>query len=213
MTDDPAPRGRPEDLWRHEVQQALDRVMARRSRRREPAAAAVTTPNVRDTVPLAPAVRACLDAARRLQLAAELRHGSQRGSAAPRRVLADVSAGVRSTAERDAKRLLRRSGLPEPWWDVPIHDERGRLLGVSDTWFEAVALTWEINSYAWHLNPEDCAREIGRTADMTAANVMVLPVLPTSLRQDPDHSIATLLAAYTAAALRPRPPVRAVRRC
>ncbi len=52
------------------------------------------------------------------QLAAELREGSQRGSATPRRVLADVSEGVRSTAERDAKRLLARSGLPEPWWNV-----------------------------------------------------------------------------------------------
>ena len=191
-------------------------------------------PHVRDTVPLAPAVRACLDAARRLksaaeitelladavqrglctpaQLAAELREGSQRGSAAPRRVLADVSTGVRSTAERDAKRLLRRSGLPEPWWNVPVYDGRGRLLGVSDAWFDEVALTWEINSYAWHLNPEDYAREVTRTADMTAANVMVLPVLPTALHRDPDGSMATLVAAYEAAALRPRPPVRAVRR-
>ena len=80
--------------------------------------------------------RACLDAARRLRsaaqiteliadtvqrqlctpahLAAELREGSQRGTAMPRRVLADVADGVRSTAERDAKRLLARSNLPEP---------------------------------------------------------------------------------------------------
>jgi hypothetical protein len=191
-------------------------------------------PQVRDGVPLAPACRACLDAARRLhsaaeiteliadtvqrglctpaQLAVELREGSQRGSAMPRRVLADISAGVRSTAERDAKRLLTRSGLPEPWWNVPVHDERGRLLGISDAWFDEVALTWEINSYAWHLNPEDYAREISRTAAMTAANVMVLPVLPTALHRDPDGSMATLVAAYESAARRPRPPVRAIKR-
>jgi len=191
-------------------------------------------PHVRDAVPVAPAFRACLDGARRLhstaeiteliadavqrglcmpaQLAAELREGSQRGSAAPRRVLADISAGVRSTAERDAKRLLRRSGLPEPWWNVAVHDARGRLLGVSDAWFDEVALTWEINSVAWHLRPEDYAREVSRTADMTAANVMVLPVLPSALHRDPDGSMATLVAAYRAATLRPRPPVRAVRR-
>ena len=191
-------------------------------------------PHMRDGVPLAPACRACLDAARRLhsgaeiteliadtvqrglctpaQLAVELREGSQRGSAMPRRVLADISEGVRSTAERDAKRLLARSRLPDPWWNVPVHDERGRLLGIADAWFDEVALAWEINSYAWHLNPEDYAREISRTATMTAANVMVLPVLPTALHRDPDGSMATLVAAYESAARRPRPPVRAIRR-
>jgi hypothetical protein len=102
--------------------------------------------------------------------------------------------------------------LPDPWWNVPVHDERGRLLGIADAWFDEVALAWEINSYAWHLNPEDYAREISRTATMTAANVMVLPVLPTTLHRDPDGSMATLVAAYESAARRPRPPVRAIRR-
>jgi hypothetical protein len=186
---------------------------------------------VRDNVPLAPAVRACLDATRRLQsaaeiteliadtvqrglctpaqLAAELQEGSQRGSAMPRRVLADISAGVRSTAERDAKRLLRRSGLPEPWWNAEVRDMGGRLLGISDAWFDEVALTWEINSYAWHLNPAAYAREISRTADMAAANITVVPVLPATLRKDPDGALANLVAAHRAAATRPRPPVRA----
>ena len=188
-------------------------------------------PQIRDDVPLAPAARACLDAARRLhsaaeiteliadtvqrglctpaQLAIELREGSQRGSAAPRRILAEISDGVRSTAERDAKRLLRRSGLPEPWWNAKVCDVNGRLLGVADAWFDEVALTWEINSYAWHLNPLDYAREVARTAAMAAANVTVVPVLPTTLRKDPDGALANLLAAYRSAALRPRPPVRA----
>jgi hypothetical protein len=190
-------------------------------------------PHVRDDVPLAPPVRACLDGARRLhsiaeiteliadtvqrglctpaQLAAELREGSQRGSAAPRRVLADISDGIRSTAERDAKRLLKRSGLPEPWWNVEVRDSSGRLLGISDAWFDEVALTWEINSYAWHLNPLAYAREVTRTAEMAAASIVVVPVLPTALHKDPDGSLGNLVAAYRAAELRPRPPVRAIR--
>ena len=190
-------------------------------------------PQVRDDVPLAPAARACLDGARRLhsaaeiteliadtvqrglctpaQLAIELREGSQRGSAAPRRILAEISDGVRSTAERDAKRLLRRSGLPEPWWNAKVCDVNGRLLGVADAWFDEVALAWEINSYAWHLNPLDYAREVSRTAAMAAANVIVVPVLPTTLHKDPDGAMANLLAAYRGAAMRPRPPVRVTR--
>lgn len=190
-------------------------------------------PQVRDNVPLAPAYRACLDGARRLhstaeitelvadtvqrglctpaQLAAELRDGSQRGSAGPRRVLADISAGVRSTAERDAKRLIARSGLPEPWWNVEVYDMHGQLLGIADAWFDEVALTWEINSYAWHLNPQAYAAEVKRTASMVAAGVAVAPVLPTAVRDDPTGSITDLVAAYRAAERRPRPPVRAVR--
>lgn len=187
----------------------------------------------RDGVPLAPVPRACLDAARRLRsaaditeliadtvqrqlctpahLAAELRKGSQRGTATPRRVLADVADGVRSTAERDAKRLLARSRLPEPWWNAEVRDLRGRLLGIADAWFDEVALAWEINSYAWHLLPKYYANEVKRTAGLTAAGVAVLPVLPTSLRDDEDGSLTELEAAYAMAARRPRPPVVAIR--
>jgi len=189
-------------------------------------------PQVKDGVPLAGAARACLDGARRLhaaaeitelvadavqrrlctpaQLAAELRVGSQRGSATPRRVLADVAEGVRSAAERAAKHLLVGSGLPEPWWNARVCTADGRLLGVADAWFDDVALTWEINSYAWHLNPKSYAREVKRSAAMAAAGVPVVPVLPTALHDDPVASLADLVAAYRLAEQRPRPPVRAV---
>jgi hypothetical protein len=191
------------------------------------------TPQVKGGVPLAPACRACLDAARRLhsaaevteliadtvqsglsnpaQLAQELQLGSQRGSATPRQVLADVAEGIRSTAERDAMRLLARSGLPEPWRNVAVYDAEGHFLGISDVWFDEVALTWEINSYAWHLNPAAYAREIKRTATMAGAGVWVVPVLPTGLRDDPTGSLTDLCSAYGEAAKRPRPNVRAVR--
>lgn len=192
------------------------------------------TPQTKDGVPIAPAARACLDGGRRLhsaaeitelvadtvqrrlctlaQLAAELREGSQRGSATPRRVLADVADGVRSAAERAAKQLLVGSGLPEPWWNASVYDAVGQLLGVADAWFDDVALTWEINSYAWHLDPESYAREVKRSAEMAGAGVVVAPVLPTAIRDAPVASLADLVAAYRAAQRRPRPPVRARRR-
>jgi hypothetical protein len=47
---------------------------------------------------------------------------------------------------------------------------------------------------------------------MTAASVLVLPVLPTDLRDDPEGAMYALVAAYGAAQQRPRPPVRAIRR-
>jgi hypothetical protein len=95
--------------------------------------------------------------------------------------------------------------------NAKVYDAEGRLLGISDVWFDEVALTWEINSYAWHLSPAAYAREIKRTATMAGAGVWVVPVLPTALRDDPEDSLADLCNGYRAAAERPRPPVRAVR--
>ena len=88
----------------------------------------------------------------------------------------------------------------------------GRLLGIADAWFDEVALAWEINSYAWHLLPQYYANEVKRTAGLTAEGVTVLPVLPTSLRDDGDRCLAELEAAYAAAHRRPRPPIVAIRR-
>ncbi len=188
---------------------------------------------VRDGLPLAPVPRAVVDAVRRMrdardvtemladpvqrglctvaQLSAELAECNRRGSATPRRVLTAVSTGIRSAAERDAQRLWRRSGLPEPWWNAAVFDSRGTLLGIADAWFDEIAFAWEINSYMWHLNPEAYAREQEKTALFTAAGIPVLPTQPTRLHAAPDDVLRELCSAYQHAALRPRPPVRAVR--
>ena len=69
---------------------------------------------------------------------------------------------------------------------MEVRTLQGRLLGIADAWFDEVALAWEINSYAWHLLPQYYAHEVKRTAGLTAVGVAVLPVLPTSLRDDGD---------------------------
>jgi histone H3/H4 len=188
-------------------------------------------PHLRRGIPLAPVPRAVADAVRRLrskadvaelvsdavqrklctvaQLSAELDDGGRRGSATPRRVLLDVRAGVRSAAEADARKLWRRSGLPEPWWNAHVHDAGGRLLGVVDAWWDDVALACEINSYEWHLAPEDYAREQEKLAGLTALGVIVLPTLPTRMRGRADEVLRELGSAYAAAQARPRPDVRA----
>jgi len=99
--------------------------------------------------------------------------------------------------------LWRGSGLPEPWWNAPVHDLCGRFLGTADAWFDEVALAWEINSLAWHLNPTDYEREQERTARFVAAGVSVLPTQPARLRSDARAVLAELRAAYGHAASRP----------
>jgi hypothetical protein len=188
---------------------------------------------VRLGVPLAPAGRALADAARRLsapdevtelladgvqrglctvgELACEIDAAQRRGTAVPRRVLKGIGSGVRSAAEADAQRLWGRSGLPEPWWNAPVHDRGGRLLGVADAWFDEVALAWEINSVEWHLKPEDYAREQERTARFVASGVLVLPTQPRRLRREPRAVVDELRDAYEQARARRRPEVRARR--
>jgi hypothetical protein len=188
---------------------------------------------VRAGIPLAPVPRAVIDAVRRLrsardvaelladpvqhglctvaQLGIELGECQRRGSATPRRVLREVGAGVRSAAEVDAKRLWRRSGLPEPWWNARVYTAGGAFLGVADGWFDDVALDWEINSVAWHLNPAKYEQEQERTARFVAAGIPVLPTQPTRLRPDGRAVLEELAAAYAQAEARPRPAVRAIR--
>jgi hypothetical protein len=184
-------------------------------------------------MPVAPVPRALVDGARRLsspqqttelladavqrgfctigQLRSEIEAAQRRGTAIPRAVLREVSAGVRSAAERAAMTLWRRSGLPQPWWNAAVYDSDGSLLGVADAWWDDVALAWEINSIAWHLAPEDYAREQARTARFTAAGIPILPTLPRRLVDDPATVVQELQNAYRHAGARPRPPVHAVR--
>jgi hypothetical protein len=187
------------------------------------------TPIVRGGFPLAPPARAVSDAARRLrsrreitelisdavqrrlctvaQLSIELTDGGRRGSSTPRKVLQDVSAGVLSAAEADAKKLWERSGLPEPWWNARVLDANGRLLGIADAWWDGVALAWEINSFEWHLAPEDYAREQEKRARFAAAGVNVLPTLPR--RMHPPHRSPGRTAQGLQVSGVPPPPERA----
>lgn len=190
------------------------------------------TPWLRDGFPLAPPHRACTDALRRLTdaremvelladavqrglttigaLSEEIEAGSRRGTADPRQVLRDVRDGVRSAAERDAKRLLTRSTvLPTASWDVEVRDPAGRLLGVADCWFDDVCLDWEMDSTEFHLSPADHDRTVRRAAAFTAAGAVVLPVKPRDVMTDGRTQLRLLEQTYRSAATRPRPRLTA----
>jgi hypothetical protein len=184
---------------------------------------------LRDGVPLAPLPRACLDAARRLRapgeivellsepvqrgmctvtaLGLELAAGSRRGSAAPRRVLAEMQDGVRSAAEREAMALWRSAGLPEPWWNATIRTADGEFIAIVDCWVEDVAMAWEIESTEWHLSPSHHDRTVQRAAELTASGVVYTATKPSRIRRDPAGVVATLRATYRQARARPRPPL------
>ncbi len=181
-------------------------------------------PQTRCGFPVAPLVRAVLDTARRLRtpdparallaeavqrsrcrlpdLEHELAEGSQRGSAVPRRVLAEIGLGARSVAEIDAMQVWEQSGLPNAQWNVPVHDASGALIGVPDAWCAEASLAWEIDSYEFHLNPQDYARTLRRNTRYAMAGIHVVQTLPSRLRSVPEEVVTELRQAYKAATTR-----------
>lgn len=190
-------------------------------------------PAWRDGIPVAPISRAILDASRRMrdfdairamlteavqrrrcrpeQLAGELEHGSQRGSALPRRALGELVSGARSVAEGDALWLWRRAELPTCEWNVPVYDASGAYVATPDAWCDEVAFAWEIDSKEFHFEASGYANTLSRNARYAAAGIVVLQTLPSRLRSEPHVVIRELRAAHQAAAGRTRPPVHRAR--
>lgn len=182
--------------------------------------------------PLAPIPRAVFDFARRSrdrnavrtvvaevvqrgwasvpELVDELERGSSRGTAIARDVLHEISGGVRSVAEAEARALVLRSGLLAPLWNPRLEDATGRLIAFPDAWFDDVGLTWEIDSVEYHLSPDDYARTVRRRSAMMAKGVLVMQTLPSDLHARPRDVMAELIRCHEQAALLPRPPVTAI---
>ncbi|WP_246632089.1 hypothetical protein [Pseudonocardia nigra] len=182
--------------------------------------------------PLAPIARAVLDFARRIrerdqvrsaiaevvqrnrctpaQLHAEVEAGSGRGTKLPREVLTEISDGVRSVAEANARALVRRSALPAPMWNVKLYDRAGRFLAMPDAWFDDVGLAWEIDSKEWHLSPEDYERTLDRRSTIMAEDIVVMHTQPSKLELHPTRVLDELRRNYRNAARSPRPPVYAI---
>ena len=145
---------------------------------------------VAEVCPLAPVPRAVIDAARRLRDARRDHRADRRSSAARAMHVRRSSESSSPNAARAARRRgasFARSvpGSAPPQRPTPggcggvgptravVERARsrsaGRFLGTADAWFDEVALAWEINSLAWHLNPTDYEREQERTARFVAA--------------------------------------------
>lgn len=190
------------------------------------------TPVVRDEIPLAPVVRAVLDAARRLRstdptsklliesiqrggcstsaLLRELNLGNPRGTALPRRLVGEIE-GLRSVAELHARRVSEQLQVQPSHWNVSVYNGERKYVGCPDGWWDDVCLAWEIDSLDFHFRSRDYARTLQRNTRYAAAGITVVQTLPSRLLADPAGVIAELEAAHLAASNRPRPQVSLVR--
>ncbi|WP_410620464.1 hypothetical protein [Amycolatopsis sp. cmx-8-4] len=186
-------------------------------------------PQLLQGVPVAPACRAVLDAARRLPdqdtvtamlaeviqrrrctaqaLADELAAGSRSGRVLPIRALGPLLGGARSVAEADAWRLIERSGLPACQWNVKLFSTSGRYIATPDAWWDEVGFAWEIDSRRHHSGPDEHARTLARNTRYPTAGALVLQTSPARLRRKPEAVLAELRAGYEVACRRPRPDV------
>lgn len=142
-------------------------------------------------------------------LAEELKDLRLGGTHLPRRVMDEVSDGVRSAAEAWSRSLIHRSSLPAPQWNVLIRSAAGEQLAVVDGWWDDVGLAWQIDSLEFHLGPADYARTMAQHSALLANGVMTVHTIPSRLKSDPAGVIDELRGAYRSAAQRLRPHVSA----
>jgi hypothetical protein len=183
----------------------------------------------RKGLPCAPVARAVIDAVRRIRdrdavraivaevvqrglttiadLAAELRSAQRRGTAVPRTVLREVAAGVRSAAEAQARETILSSGLPQPLWNAAVYSTTGQFLGRPDAFWPDHGVALEIDSLEWHLSPADYRRTQARQRGLAKAGVLVLPVTPSVVRDDPRGLIRDVAEALESGSGRPAPAV------
>jgi hypothetical protein len=130
-------------------------------------------------------------------LAEVLEHGHSAGSALPRRAVADLMAGCRSAPECELRDLVVTSRvLPEPEWNVAVHDRRGRLLGRPDGWWREIRLALEVNSREHHLFGPDWEATMRRQSAFAADGVLVLPISPQRIRYEPEPLLSEIESAY-----------------
>lgn len=131
------------------------------------------------------------------QFAQELAGMPIRGSAGLRQALAEVADGVRSTAEGDLVRLIRRARLPEPILNVRLYID-GEFLACPDAWWPRAGVAAEADSREWHLSPADWERTMLRHARMSAKGIIVLHYPPSRIKADGPAVVAEIRDALEA---------------
>jgi very-short-patch-repair endonuclease len=140
-------------------------------------------------------------------LAEELASGPRSGSALPRRVLAEISEGIRSVAEAEFRDLIRRARLPTPLFNASIYAGRS-FVATADAWWPDAGVAAEVDSREWHLSPADWERTVRRHAAMTAHGILVLHFTPSQIHRDGAKVVSDIRSALDAGGGRPQLTLR-----
>ena len=141
------------------------------------------------------------------EIAAELDAGPTRDSALLRKVLAEVSEGIRSAPEAELRDLIKKARIPLPMFNPRLYLANGTFLGCPDAWWPEAGLAIEIDSRRWHMNPEDWEHTMDRHARLGEHAIVTLHFTPHKLRAEQALVITKLRNAYKAGTARPRLPI------
>ncbi len=141
------------------------------------------------------------------QLADELRSGGVPNGALLRKVIAEVTEGVRSAPEAELRELIIRARLPLPLFNPRLYLPNGTFIASPDAWWPDAGVAIEVDSRQWHLAPDDWERTMVRHSNLGQYGIVTLHVTPYQLRSAPDAFMRKAANAYKSGAGRPRLPI------
>jgi hypothetical protein len=189
-------------------------------------------PVLRDGMAVAPLVRSVTDGVRRIKdkteiaailtepvqrrmllpehLRLELDAGCRKGTAAPRRVLEGVGAGVWSAAEFDARDFwLSTEDFPPICWNVPVYDEHGVFVAIVDGLVEDLGFVWQIDSVEHHFaTPEQVQATLEYHRRLRNVGLHVVSTRPAQVRDDPVGAREDIRGGLATARLLPPARIR-----
>lgn len=107
----------------------------------------------------------------------------------------EAEGDFRSWLERRGNTVFQRAGLPSPQWNIPIHDERGELIGVFDAYYQSARVLIEFDGLRFHDVPEAYGRDAERTNRAFLAGYMVLRFTWRDVVERPDYVVAQVRKA------------------
>ena len=143
------------------------------------------------------------------ELAKELEQGPTAGSAGFREVLAEVADGIRSAAEADLRKLIKRARLPDPCYNPRLYKGQ-EFIAMPDAWWPEAGVAVEVDSKQWHFSPRDWEATLARHARMSSFGITVLHYPPRRILTEPAVVAAEIRSALDVGRTRPRLALRTV---
>lgn len=138
------------------------------------------------------------------QIAGELRTGGTPSGALLRKVIAEVTDGIRSAPEADLRDLIIKARMPVPLFNPRLYLPNGTFIASPDAWWPEAGVAIEVDSRQWHLAPDDWERTMVRHGNLGQYGIVTLHVTPHQLRSTPAAFLRQAANAYQAGIERPR---------
>jgi hypothetical protein len=137
----------------------------------------------------------------------ELNEGPSAGSRSLRRALAEVSDGVRSTAEAGLKKLIDHSDLEKPLYNARLYTPDGDFIAKPDAWWQRAGVAGEVDSREYHMEAADYRATQMRHNRMESYGINVQHWLPSVIATESRTVLSDLRRAIAAGHARPLLPV------